>query len=170
MLNINCGSLCVRYILERIDHQVELDPDMLWTSELALFIKNNSSLDLKVRCYNSNLLNDYYKTNNYNFEGFYHLNKMLDSGIILEEEQLTTEKLIEELDQYTFIILCVESAKINNDSNMNGGHYIVLEKTNKNLVKINNPQKNKMKELYLDYSDIIDLCYDFGSWRILVKE
>ena len=171
MNQLLCGSKCIKYILDRCNYKnINVNPKMRWISELAIYIKNNTSLEMIVRCYNSNLLNDYYKTNSHEFDGFRFLESMLEAGVVLEEEKFTIEKLIEEIEEYRFIILCVETKKINNDNSMSGGHYVVLEKAKNNIVKVHNPQKKEMAELYFKYSDIIDLCSDFGSWRILIRE
>ncbi len=171
MSKINCGSLCVKYLLEKYNYnEIQIDPNMIWISELAIFIKQNTVLNVVVHCYDSDLLNDYYLTNDLKFDGFKYLRKMIDMEIKLEEKKLTTNALNKELDKYKFMILCVESRILNKNNNMKGGHYIVLEKTNNHTIKISNPQKNKLKKIYLKDSEIINLCKNFGSWRILIKE
>lgn len=169
MNEINCGSFCIKQIIENLGYAVKVNPEMFWVCELATFLKRNTDLKIVVHYYNSNLMKDYFKNVNCGFEGFKYIKEMFELGIELKEIILTEETLDKELREYKYIVLNVESRLLNNDNGMCGGHFILLEKRNSKIV-VGNPQKEKMINMNLSKSDILRLCRNFGSWRILIKE
>ena len=170
MKEILCGSSCVKYILDKynIDYK-DLNINMNWISELAIYLKSKN-INIAVKCYKSNLYDDYKKIKDLSFDGFKYIDELLKLGVSIKEEKLTKKELISEIENNEYIILCVESSKLNNDKTMNGGHYIVLNGIKDNKVNVINPIKDKYENRLEDLNDIINYCKDYGSWRILVKE
>ena len=165
-----CGSSCVKYILNSYKKDCNnLNNYMNWISELAISLKNN---DFKVilECFKSNLYNDYKLTNDYSFEGFKYLKMAIDRDIPIKEIKLTKKELINEIKNNDFIILNVESSIFNNDKSMSGGHFIILNKINNDLVSIINPIKDKYEFKEETIDNIIKYCKNYGSWRLLIKE
>lgn len=57
-----CGSFCVNYVIKKITKKViNIDPNMLWSTDLALCLMNILDNKIEVRCFNSTLYNDYKK-------------------------------------------------------------------------------------------------------------
>ncbi len=169
---ILCGSSCVKYILEYYKKDfTDINLQMTWTTELAICLNEKGISNIEVMCYKSNLYFDYIKTKNidFEFEGFKNIKKALSLNIPIIEKKLDETELLKELKQNRFIILCVESS-VFNDKNMNGGHFIVLDKIFNNKVKVINPIKDKYEYTLKELKDIIKYCKNYGSWRILIKE
>ena len=169
---ILCGSSCVKYILYYYNKDTNVKYNMTWITELAIELYNKGIKNLMLYYYNSNLYNDYlkYKDTNYDFEGFYYLDKLIKNNIELLEIKLDKKELLKEIDSSAFIILCVESKKFNLDSNMSGGHFIIISGLNDNKITVINPIKNKYEKIEYDLDFIINCCKTYGSWRILIKE
>lgn len=169
---ILCGSSCVKYILSYFNKKINIKYNMTWITELAIELRNNGITNLKLYSYNSNLYNDYlkYKDTNYDFEGFYYLDKLIKNNIELSEVKLNKKELLKEIDSSDFIILCVESKKFNLDSNMSGGHFIIISGLKDNKITVINPIKNNYEKIECDIDFVIHCCKEYGSWRILIKE
>lgn len=169
---ILCGSSCVKYILSYYNKNTNIKYNMTWITELAIELKNKRITNLKLYFYNSNLYNDYlkYKDTNYDFEGFYYLDKLIKNNIELSEVKLNKKELLKEIDSSDFIILCVESKKFNFDNNMSGGHFIIISDHKENKLTVINPIKNNYESIKCDIDFIINCCKEYGSWRILIKE
>lgn len=164
-----CGSLCVSYVIKKIVKKViNIDPNMLWSTDLALCLMNVLDNKIEVRCFNSSLYNDYKKMKNLSFSGFSSIKKYLDSNGKILETKLSINNLKKELDVSKYLIICVESKILNNDDNMYGGHFVIIEKDNKKI-KMINPLRKNFEEREIDYQYIIKLCINFGAWRILIR-
>ena len=173
MNEIFCGSSCVKFILDKygkIDKKLNIK--MKWISELAICLKKNGFDNIKLICFNSNLYNDYQKLkkDNINFEGFKLLKKCENINILINEIPLTKEELIKEIMESAYIILCVESSKLNHNRNMSGGHFIILNGLIKKKVKVIIPRKNEYEYKCDKLQNIIKYCQGFGAWRILIRE
>lgn len=169
--NILCGSACVKYILEEYKiFSNKLNIKMNWITELALSLYNHNIKNLEIKCFNSNLFNDFKKFNKIDFDGFYYIKKALAKGIKLTEEEINTSVLQKEIKNSKFIILCTESSIFNEDPKMSGGHFIIITGIKKDKVRIVNPVKDKFEIKYFKISKIIKSCINFGSWRLLIKE
>ena len=169
-----CGSLCVKYILDsyKIDY-IKINKKMKWLTELALTLKRSGLFNIKVFCYNSNLYEDYklLSKSNLSFDGFIYIKEALNNNIPIIEKRLSINELKREITQNKYIILCVESKVFNNDFNMKGGHFIILNKINKNnLVEVINPTKDKYEIKYLSLDFLIRCCKNYGAWRVIIKE
>jgi hypothetical protein len=57
---------------------------------------------------------------------------------------------------------------INKNPKMTGGHFIVITKVNDEIIMIN-PRKTEYEEKKVSYDFIINICKNYGSWRILIK-
>lgn len=170
---ILCGSSCVKYILDKYNKlNIELlDKNMLWITELAVFLKNSGINNIKINCYNSNLFNDFKIGNvDLKFDGFRFLKNVFDNNISICEKRLTNFSLCDEIDKNKYIILCVESKIFNNDTTMNGGHYIILYGRNENNVSIINPIKEKYEVKILNVDFLVKASKNYGAWRILINE
>lgn len=170
---ILCGSSCVKYILNKYNklNLNLLNKNMIWITELAVFLKQSGIKNIKINCYNSNLYNDFKNKNiDLNFGGFKNLNDAIKEDILITEKRLTNNSLSKEIDENNYLILCVESKIFNNDNSMNGGHYIILCNRNDRLVKIINPIKDKYEEKVVDIDFLVDSAKNYGSWRILINE
>ncbi len=165
-----CGSSCVKYILDELKiNSSNINPNMTWVSELALSLISNGLNNIKLNCYDSNLYNDFKDSIiDENFDGFKYLKLALENNVIIDEIKLSKEELIYEIDNNKYIIMCVESSLLNNDPSMSGGHYIVLNGRDNDLVNVINPQKNKYNKTKFTLDFIIKLCENCGSWRILI--
>ena len=172
MTDLICGSFCVKHILEKLGKEdITVDPNMLWISELVLFLNKHISNKLNLYYYNSSLMKDYYLTQDNNFDGFKHIKSVIDSKKIdFIEKELTLSELENEINNSKFIILCVESKVLNNDASMNGGHYVVLEKNSDNKLIMYNPQKSVMATEIIDHNRVIELCINYGSWRVVIEK
>ena len=164
-----CGSFCVNYIIKKITKKViNIDHNMLWSTDLALCLMNILDNKIEVRCFNSTLYNDYKKIKNLSFSGFSSIKKYLDSNGKILEKKFVIKNLINELEVSKYLILCVESKILNNDDTMHGGHFVIIEKNDKKI-KMINPLRKKFEEREVDYQYIIKLCINFGAWRILIS-
>ena len=75
------------------------------------------------------------------------------------------------MQESKYIIMCVQSDMFNNNYNMDGRHFIIVNKEiSKNKIKIINPIKDKYEEKYMTIQKLINCCKDYGSWRLLIKE
>ena len=167
---INCGSSCVKYVLNAQDLSTyNIKNDMFWISELALSLKGNGINNLEVLFFNSSLYNGYINDYDKNFIGFKLLDELVVKNIKLLEKKLTIKELIQEINESKFIILCVESSKFNHSKNMSGGHFIIISKVEGKLVQVINPIKDKYEVKTLSKRFIINCCKHYGSWRILIK-
>ena len=168
-----CGNSCIKYIYDNyniIDNKV-VNKNMEWITELALaLLKYN--FNIEVLCYDSNLFNDYknIKNNDLEFLGFKYIKELEDKGLKILEKKLTESELVNEIKKSKFMILCVKSSIFNNNKNMEGGHYIVINKILGKEVEIINPVKENYEIKNMDLKEIINCCNTFGSWRILIKE
>lgn len=167
---MSCGSSCVRYILKELSiDSVDLDIDMIWIFELALFLNETLDNEIQLYCYKSKLLNDYKKSKNSSFIGFVNLKKYFESGKKINKKKLNVKNLKKEIDSSKYIIMCVESKLLNDDDSMSGGHYIIITECDGDIVKIVNPQKDKYQLKKMSLKDTVRLSNKFGSWRILIK-
>ena len=131
---INCGSACVNYILNQLKLPIkDVQNDMVWTSELAVSLKNNGINNLEVLFFNSSLYNGYKTDYKRDFIGFNLLDDLIGHNIKLSERRLTVKELEKEIINNKYIILCVESKKFNKDKKMTGGHFIVINSLENNL-------------------------------------
>ena len=164
---------CVKYILS-IYNKTNLNllkNDMLWTPELAIALRKCGINNIEINCYNSNLYNDFKKRIlNFYCEGFKFLQDAINENILIKEEKLTNSSLCEEIDNYEYLILCVESKILNDDISMSGGHYIILNGRKDNNVKVINPIKEKYEEKRLSVDFLVRASKDYGAWRILINE
>ncbi len=167
---IYCGSLCVKYILDYLKIKYKLDNKMIWVTELAMSLKNQTNKKVKVCYYNSKLVKEYYAFPISSFEGFRHISDYLNSNGELKEKKLTKTNLKIEIDSSDFVILCVKSSKFNNDKKMSGGHFIILKQRKGNLVNVINPQKNTYIVQNIKIGKLIKCAKNYGSWRILFNE
>ena len=165
-----CGSSCVKFILDELSiNSSNINPNMTWISELALSLKNNGLNNIRLNCFDSDLYNDFKSSiMDENFDGFKYLRFACKNNIDINEIKLSKEELVSEIDNYKYIILCVESRILNNDPSMSGGHYIILKGRNNDLVNVINPQKSKYNRIKFTLDFIIKLCENYGSWRILI--
>ena len=171
MNTLFCGSACVKYILKQFNIcGTAINTQMLWITELALCLKLNGIHNLKILCYKSHLLKDYQNNRNIKFDGFYYINKCLKSGINIVEKKLNEKELIQEVSDNKYIILCIQSSIFNNDKNMEGGHFIILDGLCNGKIKIINPQKNQYETRIENIRNVVKYCRNYGSWRILIKE
>lgn len=170
-----CGSACVKYILDKFNLKYNnFNYKMKWATELALYLLKYDSLDIEVRCFNSNLYDNYLKniTNTKiisEFEGFLFIKKLEEKNKIINTK-LTKKELKYELNNNDYIILCVESAKFNKSEKMSGGHFIILNSIDNDIIKIINPIKDRFEYKQENIKDIINYTKKFGFWRILIKE
>lgn len=172
MDKILCGSSCVRYILNElfIDSN-NLDKNMKWITELALFLKFKGIKDISLLCYKSNLYSDYKDKDSIdiNFEGFHYIQECEINGININETELTKIELLKELNENKYVILCVQSSLFN-DKTLSGGHFIILNGLNsEKMVNVINPIKDKYEYRIETINNIIKYCKNYGSWRILIK-
>lgn len=166
---ILCGSACAKYILEKYNKKPNISKKMIWISQLALCLYENDLKNLKLLCYKSNLYDDFINKNvDQTFEGFKYLKNISDK-IIVEEKIMNDIELKKEIKENKFIILCVESRKLNKDNSMHGGHFIILNGISNNIVNVINPIKNKYEYINKSIEELIYYCRDFGSWRLLIK-
>jgi len=171
-MELNCGSFCVKYILEKLGKKnIIIKPNMFWITELALFLSKNLSNDINLFYYNSNLMRDYYIQKENEFEGFKYIQEVISSNKInLEEKKLNISILKHEINISKYMIICVESNILNIDENMTGGHYVILEQNKDNELIMYNPKKEVMTSAIVDYKKVLELCKNYGSWRIIIKE
>ena len=165
-----CGSICTKYISEafNIDYH-DMNKRMSWISELALYL-NSKGLDVKLYSNNSNLYIDFIKGNyDPEFSGFIYLNKVVKENIYLKEKRLNKETLIEELDNSDYLILCVESRVFNNDDKFSGGHFVVLENRDNEIVRVINPTIDNYETINLDLDFLVKCCKNYGQWRLLIR-
>lgn len=170
--NILCGSACVIYILnEKKKKSNDINSQMFWITELAIVLFDNDIKNIELRCFNSNLYNDFLIKKNIDlkFSGFKFLDKMIKKNIKINQKKLDCSSLKEELYICEYIILCVQSSIFNNDVSMSGGHFIILDKFDENKVRIINPKKREYEVKYVKIDELIRCCKDYGSWRILIK-
>lgn len=148
-----------------------LNPQMMWITELALSLKENSINNIEIRCHNSNLYIDFL-SNKYDstFDGFKYLKQAIENKITIIDQKLNVKQITEEVNQCSYIILCVESSLLNNDNKMSGGHFIILHNETNGKVNVINPIKNKYEHKQYTKEELICFCKDYGSWRILIKE
>ncbi len=172
--NILCGSSCVKYILESKNINVDnLNYEMLWITELANAIFESGIKNVQLRCFNSNLYNDFIikKDVDLTFSGFKFLNEILKKGININVIKMDLKSFQKELLENEYIILCVKSNIFNNSDNMDGGHFIIVNnEILGNKIKIINPIKDKYEEKYMTIKELIKCCKNYGSWRLLIKE
>lgn len=168
---IYCGSSCVKYILEKYNKDItNLKKDMLWTTELAICLKQNG-INNQIYCFNSRLYSDFLNNKfDSNFDGFKYLIEAQKNNVSIREKNITIDSLKEEIDSCKYIILCVESSIFNNDASMSGGHYIIISGRNNNVANIINPIKEKYEFKNLNINFLIDACKNYGAWRIIIKE
>lgn len=163
-----CGNFCVNYIIEKIEPtKVKPLPDMIWTTDLASAFLGLNINNVEIYFHNSKLVEDYLKADNYLFDGFKSIENYLAKGGSLVEKKFTEESLLNELALTKFMILCVKSRILNNNSKMTGGHFVVLQKENKDI-KMINPLKVGYEERIVTPKEVMNLCKDFGNWRILI--
>lgn len=171
MKDILCGSSCVKYILNNycIDCD-DLNLDMTWATELAIFLKKKGINNINILCYKSNLYYDYKNNPNIdlNFAGFRYIRDCLKNNIPIYEIKLNKKELLNEINKNKYIILCVESS-VFNDRNITGGHFIILNGIYNNKIGIINPIKNKYEYKLESANNIIKYCKNYGSWRILIE-
>lgn len=169
-----CGVMCAKYILNNLHISFnELNLNLKWTPQIALYLNKKGLSNIKIYCYNSKLYCDYkeFGYSNLDFEGFKSIYDALSNNILIEEKKLDSNEIKNELMRSKFMILCVKSSIFNNDNQMDGGHFIILLKTNNNgLIKVINPIKDKYEIKYLSDNFLIDCCKEYGSWRILIGE
>jgi len=171
--SILCGSACVKYILDINNIKSDnINLEMFWITELALSLFENNIKNIQLKCFDSNLYNDFLhkKNNDMSFLGFYFLNEVVKNRININESSLNSSNLKKEIEESKYIIMCVESNKFNNDIKMSGGHFIIITKIDKNNVEIINPIKSKYEKKYIGISRLLSCCKNYGSWRILIKE
>ncbi len=169
---ILCGSSCVKYILRYYKKSFDdINLQMIWATELAICLKEKGFNNIEIMCYKSNLFFDYTRKKNIDlgFAGFKNIEKALNLNIPIIEKKFDERELFKEIEQSKFIILCVESA-VFNDKNMRGGHFIILDGTINNEIKIINPIKEQYECKLKKPKDIIQCCKNYGSWRVLIKE
>lgn len=172
--NILCGSSCVKYILESKNINMEnLNYKMLWITELSIALFESGIKNVQLRCYNSNLYNDFItkKDIDLTFSGFKFLDEIEQKGININVRKMDVKSFQKELLENEFIILCVQSNIFNNNDTIGGGHFIIVNnEVLGNKVKIINPIKDKYEEKYMTIKELIKCCKDYGSWRLLIKE
>ncbi|MDD2377981.1 MAG: hypothetical protein PHF30_03025 [Bacilli bacterium] len=171
--SILCGSACVKYILDINNIKSDnINLEMFWITELALSLFENDIKNIQLKCFNSNLYNDFVnkKNNDMSFLGFYFLNEVFKKGININESSLESSSFKKEIEESKYIIMCVQSDKFNNNKKMSGGHFIIITKSDKNNVEIINPVKSKYEKKYIGISKLLSCCKNYGSWRILIKE
>ena len=167
---INCGSACVNYILNQLKLPIKnVQNDMVWTSELAVSLKNNGINNLEVLFFNSSLYNGYKTDYKRDFIGFNLLDDLIGHNIKLSERRLTVKELEKEIINNKYIILCVESKKFNKDKKMTAGHFSFINSLENNLVNIVNPIKEKYETKKVTKVFLINCCKHYGSWRILIR-
>ena len=172
MNDILCGSSCVKYVLNEFGKNDEnLNKKMEWITELAICLKEKNINNIAILCFKSNLYYDYKYNKNIglDFKGFHFIKECLDLNIPISEIKLTRKELLTEIKENTFIILCVQSSVFNHN-NIDGGHFIILNGTFNDKIKVINPRKDKYEYKTENIKDIIKYCKNYGSWRILIKE
>ena len=97
------------------------------------------------------------------------MDDLIGHNIKLSERRLTVKELEKEIINNKYIILCVESKKFNKDKKMTGGHFIVINSLENNLVNIVNPIKEKYETKKVTKVFLINCCKHYGSWRILIR-
>ena len=164
-----CGSSCVKYVIENITKkEAKIMPDLFWATDLAYTLMKKIG-NIETRCFNSRLYIDYQKNcKDKSFSGFKSIEKYLNNGGVIKEKRLTKETLIKEITESQYMIICVESRLLNNDDNMDGGHFIIIKKAKENVIMIN-PLKTDYEIKIVTHQYIINLCKDYGSWRILIR-
>ena len=164
-----CGSSCVKYVIEKITNKkANINPNMLWTTDLAFTLMKELNNRIETRCFHSRLYSDYQEFYDDSFEGFRSIQNYLDHHGVLDEKELTRKSLKTEVQESIYMIFCVESKLLNHDSSMDGGHFIVVQKDGSKL-KMINPLKVGYEERYVSYDYVLKLCNQFGSWRILIR-
>lgn len=168
--NLTCGSACVYYILKDSGiRNLNINKEMLWITELTKTLIKITKYDIKLICFNSELLNDYKagkKEGNY---GFFLLDKFYKSNNKIYEKRLTKKTLIEEISSSKYVIFNVDSKIFNKSLDLSGGHYIIVTQVIDDKVEVINPEKTIFTTFLYPIDDLLRATKNFGSWRILVK-
>jgi hypothetical protein len=165
-----CGSICTKYISDKLNlNQLNMNKQMSWISELALYL-NQHNLEVELYCNNSNLYTDFVLGNyDPSFSGFIYLNEIKKQNIRLNEKRLNKETLMNEIDDNDYLILCVESKVFNNDEKFTGGHFIVLENRDNEIVRVINPTIDNYETINLELDFLVKCCKNYGEWRLLIR-
>ncbi len=170
--NMLCGCACIYYILNHIhNYNLNIPNNLLWITDIALFFCKNTCYDISLTCYNSSLYTDFLTlTSPYEFDGFISIDTYLNQGHKISEKQVTIQNLDKSIDEGNSIILNVSSAILNQDTSMNGGHYICIIGKQDNDFIIANPKKSVISIDTIDKKVIVNSSNCFGNWMLTVKD
>jgi hypothetical protein len=157
-----CGPTCAEMIVRYFYGKEYRDSDsFVWCAELALNLIKHG-IKVETYCYNSRLYDDYVNSRII-FSPLDELKKYT-----LLQKELTENILTDEVNNSECVVLCVDSAKYNNDRDVAGGHFIFIF-THDGILYSLNPQKTSVFKEIRCISEYVSSSVNYGAWRILCK-
>ncbi|MBP3461416.1 MAG: hypothetical protein J6K21_03295 [Bacilli bacterium] len=170
MEELNCGSSCIKYILDEMNYlNYNLNSKLFWIVEMGINLNSILESEVIIKCYKSKLLHDYKKYNNIAFDGFEVIKKYYNLGYKIYKRKLNEKILKKEIMSSRYIIINVESRLLYNDPTKSGGHYIIITNVNNNVARVVIPSKNDYIHIKMKLDDLVNFSKNFGAWRILIK-